>query len=77
MRCVTDRVAGRCDFIRLVCGIRDGADVANPQISTPARSDWPGNAGPSGQSLPPTRSRGATKRHSELHGRLPCLVSTG
>src|SRR5262249_13150628 len=52
-----DQVAGRCDFIRLVCGFRDGADVANPQISTPARSDWPGNAGPSGQSLPPARSR--------------------
>src|SRR5215472_6805197 len=64
-----DHVASRYDFSRLVCGFRDEADVANPQISTPARSDWPGNAGPSGQSLPPARSR----EHSStlpLHYRL-------
>ena len=52
-----DHVASGCDFIRLVYDFRYGADVANPQISTPARSDWLGNAGPSGQSLPPAPSR--------------------
>ena len=64
-----DYVAGRCNFIRLVCGFGDGADVANPQISAPAKSDWPGNGGPSGQLLPPARSR---ERSSTLplHDRL-------
>jgi hypothetical protein len=33
-----DYVADRCDFIALVCGFRDGADVANPQISRLAKN---------------------------------------